>query len=149
MNWFYIIVSIIAIIILILSLTFVALMMKKNNQNQTFPSNTSQCPDLWIPDGSFCYFNGLNYGNYNRTNVDSKNNPGHFLSDSVNIYDVNYSNTHFNTSPFFTSNNISNTTINPFDERWGQFGMTATCFQKQWATTNNIEWTGIREYNNC
>jgi hypothetical protein len=64
MEFFYIVVSVLAVIILILALTFIGLMIQNGNKTQKFPPNTSQCPDLWIPDGSYCHYNGLNNGTY-------------------------------------------------------------------------------------
>jgi hypothetical protein len=153
MNWFFII-SIIAIIVLIISLTFVGVMMKKTNQTQLFPASVSQCPDLWIPDGSFCHFNGVNNGTYNisELNIDKSIN-GNFLKNNSNgtIYDSTNITTD---TPFFTTggNNEyinSTTTINPYDPKWSSKGMSSNCLQKEWATINNIQWSGIREYNNC
>lgn len=144
MNWFYTVVLVIAVVILILSLAFVGVMMKKSNATQSISSSVSQCPDLWIPDGSFCHFNGLNGGTYNisttnrRQMADSSGNA--ILRSTI--------------SPFFTNGYVDvsfngATTINPFDERWNINGITPVCNQKQWAVINNIQWTGIREYNSC
>jgi hypothetical protein len=64
MDFFYIIVSVITVGLLVLVLTVVGLMMRNSKKSQQFPPNIEQCPDMWIPDGSFCHFNGTNQGNY-------------------------------------------------------------------------------------
>jgi len=194
MEYFYIVVSIIAVVALILALTFIGLMIQNGNNTQTFPSNTSQCPDLWIPDGSFCHFNGKNNGNYltHTTGVgkiiDSThvNNIGQFLGDDNKIKHGSYINRYdfsqkgetgggrpakvtndkdgkfsreeaieyypMKTPPFFTfggSKNTNSTTINPYDPQWESTGLSANCAKKKWATTNNIQWSGITQLNVC
>jgi len=85
MEFFYIVVSVLAVIILILALTFIGLMIQNGNKTQKFPPNMSQCPDLWIPDGSYCHYNGLNNGTYVTYDkgVETKDstNEGKFLGD--------------------------------------------------------------------
>lgn len=194
MEFFYIVVSIVAVIVLILALTFIGIMINNGKQTQSFPPNTSQCPDLWIPDGSFCHFNGFNNGNYKSytSGVGKRpagthiNNIGNFLGDSNNVKGGTYINRYdfsqrkepgggspaivtndkygnyksaiaepnypMNTSPFFTfggSTNTNSTTINPFDPQWGATGLSADCAKKKWATTNQIEWSGITQLNVC
>jgi len=130
MELFYIVVSVIAIVVLILSLVFIGFMVKNGNQTQTFPPNSSQCPDLWIPDGSFCKFNGLNNGSIPFASGTNKLTP--IVTD-----------THLN-------NDGSATKINPYDESiWGTSGLASSCAQQKWARTNGIEWSGISQLNTC
>jgi hypothetical protein len=144
MNWFYIVVSSIAVIILILSLAFVGVMMKKSNTSQSFPSSISQCPDLWIPDGSFCHFNGVNNGTYNIST-----DPKQLRKSNGDAITLSATEAPFFTNGYVNANYSQTTTINPFDEKWNINGVTPSCNQKQWAVINNIQWTGVREYNSC
>jgi hypothetical protein len=170
MEFFYIVVSVLAVIILILALTFIGLMIQNGNKTQTFPPNTSQCPDLWIPDGSYCHYNGLNNGTYISSdrgvgNGVEKSNTGKFIMNSSGtVYDFSQTTSGFypassdgvsiksfpmNTAPFFTYGGKNSTTINPFDPQWGTFGLSADCAKKKWAKLNNIEWSGITQLNTC
>jgi len=136
MEFFYIIVSVIAVVVLILVLTFIGLMIKNGNKTQTFPPNTAQCPDLWIPDGSFCHYNGGNNGNYNGFTTTTNTN--------TIVYDK--------TPPFFTYGGLINTgstTINTSDPQWETTGTSSNCAKKKWATSNNIQWSGITQLNSC
>lgn len=129
MELFYIITSIAAIVVLILALTFIGIMITNGNKKQTFPPNIEQCPDKWIPDGSFCYFNNVNNGDYT---VNS--NMLEFTTDNKSPY-------------FFTSG--GKTAINPFDSKWTSNGLTSTCNQKSWANIHGIQWSGISQSNTC
>jgi hypothetical protein len=148
MEWFYIITTVLAVIFLILSLVFVGLMMKKNSKIQIFPVSVSQCPDLWVSDGSFCKFDGKNNGSYVLGNDDA-------TKKFFKIGNTDTFNDETNSvSPFVKKGEkgvvVSASTINPYDDSsWISNGTTAKCGQKKWATLNNIQWTGIREYNNC
>jgi len=187
MEFFYIIVSLIAVVVLILVLTFIGLMIQNGNKTQTFPPNTSQCPDLWIPDGSYCHYNGLNNGTYVSDTSGVNSNSGNFLGDNpttaigssyINKYDFSQmgssgskyyskiskiesssstSNTDItsypmNKVPFFTFGgliNTNSTTINTNDPQWEKTGISSNCAKKKWATSNNIQWSGISQLNSC
>jgi hypothetical protein len=139
MNWFYLIISVIAVIVLILSLAFVGVIMKKSEQATVFPSSASQCPDMWIPDGSNCIFNGVNSGTYAVSTTNSKK----FADDTASTTST--------TAPYFVTGTTStnNSIITPSDPRWATGTTSAICSQSKWANINNIQWTGVREYNNC
>lgn len=147
MEWFYIITTVLAIIFLILSLVFVGLMMKKNSKIQVLPVSVSQCPDLWVSDGSFCKFDGKNNGSY--VLGEEENNKFFKIGNTNTFNDTTNS-----VSPFVKKDkdnqDVKASTINPYDDSsWISNGTTSKCGQKKWATLNNIQWTGIREYNNC
>ncbi len=48
------IVLIIAVIILIVSLVFIGIQIKKSNSKQDWPPLVPKCPDFWEMDGSMC-----------------------------------------------------------------------------------------------
>jgi hypothetical protein len=116
--------------------------MKTGTQTQKFPPNSSQCPDMWIPDGSFCHFNGVNYGTYG---VSSTNN--RVLTENNKPLSLD------NSVPFFTYGGnkeyADSTTINSFDPKWGSQGLSSKCSKKKWANKYGIQWTGISQYNEC
>ena len=130
---FYTIVLTIAVVLLILILTFVGIKMsssKYNNQtNVSFPPVKSSCPDYWVVDGSYCVIptNG-------RTNTGT-------------IYNNNGDITLL---PSSTYGYVSgNSYINFNDAMWGKMGKTTVCQQKDWTGKYNIVWDGISNYNNC
>jgi hypothetical protein len=142
MESFYIIVSIVTVVFLIFLLTVVGIIMKNTKQTQQFPPNIEQCPDMWIPDGSYCHFDGVNSGVYTSTN-------GKYLSEGTVKYDENYKG---DKVPFFTkggTDNIQSTTINPSDTKWSNTGVSTICAQNEWAKKYGIQWSGITELNTC
>jgi hypothetical protein len=139
MDLFYIIVSVVSVIVLIFLLIVVGLMMKSSKSTQQFPSNIEQCPDMWIPDGSFCHFNGVNSGVYE---VEGK-----YLKEGTTRFDEKYTG---DKVPFFKSGGTSgSTTIIPSDTKWSSSGVSAICAQNEWAKKYGIQWTGITELNTC
>lgn len=144
MELFYIIVSIATVIILIISLTFVGLMMRNGKKTQQFPPNVEQCPDRWIPDGSYCHFNGVNNGTYAFD--------GKFLKEGASKYEGT-STEQGNVVPFFVKGGTqelqNSTTIEPSSSKWTSTGVSSICAQNKWATKYGIQWSGISQLNNC
>jgi hypothetical protein len=67
---FYTIVSIVAILLLIISLTTVGVIMTQSNSNATFPSFQNPCPDYWTYNSvsDTCSMNGnTNMGSFRTT----------------------------------------------------------------------------------
>ena len=150
MKLFYLMVIIVFLVILILSLTFIGVMMRTGTQTQKFPPNISQCPDMWIPDGSFCHFNGVNYGTYgvsstNKRILTENNKPYSYTENNKPPLD--------NPVPFFTYGGdreyIKSTTIDSFDPKWSSQGLSTKCSKKKWANKYGIQWTGISQNNEC
>ena len=135
MQMFYFIVSIIAIVILILLLTIIGLVMRSSKKTVVFPSSQSQCPDMWIPDGNQCIFNGKNKGSFTTdtskpylfTTIDDYVKNGSIIKNDYNDYSV----------------------IDLSSSVWTTGGGTKLCGQNKWANKHNIQWSGIKEYNNC
>lgn len=129
MDSFYLIVLAIATVILILVLTFVGIMMKKQNGVMVYPPLANTCPDGWRVDGSFCM-------------VPSSGNLG--INPSTN---APYSqNDILNSNPAAKDGsniNFQNQTA------WTAGGKTAICGQKAWANKYNIQWDGVSNYNSC
>jgi hypothetical protein len=144
MEQFYVIVTSIAVVILIIALIFMGIIMRNTKNTVIFPANQAPCPDLWTisPDLSYCYYNGKNNGSY--TSFDSTT-----LKDSSSNQ-IKSSNTPF---PFVSVTGKNTVIPSTFNPQWktNDFnrGVTPICSQNLWATQNNIQWTGIKEYNGC
>lgn len=130
---FYTIVLIIAVVLLILILTFVGIKMataKYNNQtNVAFPPVMSTCPDYWKVDGSYCVI------------------PQNGKTNTGKIYDLLG-------NSILSSNDTygyvsGNSYINFNDTKWGLLGKSSICQQKDWTGKYNIIWDGVSNYNNC
>jgi hypothetical protein len=135
MEMFHVIVLTVALVILILLLTFIGIIMSKNRTSQAYPPAYNTCPDYWAvaTDGSNCVipnFNGINTGTLYTS--------GGILNSSV------YSTFGFN-SPTDPKTNKTTYQINFTDPSWKG----SVCNQKAWATNNNIVWDGISNYNSC
>ena len=136
MEWFHVIVLTVALVMLILLLTFIGLLMTHQKTSLSYPPTYNTCPDYWTitTDGSGClipsYKSNLNIGLL-------YSGPGS-LNSSVS------------TTPGFTStvDSKSNSVINKInfnDSKW----QGSVCNQKKWAANNNIVWDGVSNYNSC
>ena len=139
MDYFYIIVLSIAIVLLILILTYVGIVMTyyKSNSAKVYPPVANKCPDYWniSSDGSGCIIP------YEST---SKNYSLKLLNDVSsgivpnNAFLVKWSSTDMSMilldDPSMSSYNGA--TIQ-------------NCGKKNWANYYGIEWDGVSNYNNC
>jgi hypothetical protein len=116
----------IALVILILALTYVGIMMvyykqKITGSNGAFPSSSATCPDYWLYDGTFCTPDS------NGKNVP----PGFNTSSSKGILGAN------------------GNRFKPDDKIWSANGKSAICNQQAWANANSILWDGVSNYTGC
>jgi hypothetical protein len=131
MDSYYIIVSSVATVILILVLTYIGISMNYSKGKVAHPPKAATCPDAWAlaSDGSSCLIpasSSLNIGKL----YDSD---GKFIANSKTTYGLN----------------ITNNSINFADEGWTKGGLSTTCSQKAWANQMGIQWDGISNYNKC
>lgn len=142
MDSFYIIVSIIAFIVLIMILTLVGISTSTQIKYGTsFPPIVNICPDYWTynKDISGCIIpkmNDVNSGSiYNKDGniaLNNGNTPGlkqlssngEFLGSSGWAIDFN-------------------------DSEWNKGGVTSVCNQKVWSNTFSIMYDGTSNYNSC
>jgi len=133
MDIFYIIVLTVATIILILMLTYIGIQMRnKTGTSGTYPPVATMCPDYWqvANDGISCNI---------PASKNSKNAGTLYNGDALLITT--------STTPGYNSGNV---TINFTDKGWtSTTGKTSVCAQKQWASTNNLMWDGVSNYNGC
>lgn len=132
MDIFYIIVSSIAVVILVLLLTYVGIKIKSaRSGSTTYPPNYSSCPDYWT-------------ANSDGTCTMTANNTGKFGSTSTGIP---------STQSTSTPGYVSNTTVRFFGtdagSTWTSKGMTPQCAMKYWSNQNGIVWDGISNFNGC
>lgn len=130
---FYTIVLIIAVVLLILTLTYVGIKMstaKYNNKtNVPFPPVMSTCPDYWQVNGNVCVI------------------PANGKLNTGSIYDLN-GNSVLNANSTFGYDS-GNSIIDFKNETWGKMGKSSICQQKDWTGKYNIIWDGVSNYNNC
>lgn len=136
MDLFYTIVLSIAVVLLILLLTYIGILMKNaktSGDGEIFPPVANSCPDYWgasVSDPSSCII---------PRNVAGTKNMG-------SIYDVNgLTLNDGNTVGYDAGKNM----INFNDTRWSSGGKIAVCAQKDWANKYNIMWDGVSNYNSC
>lgn len=126
MDIFYIVVSSIAIIFLILILTVVGLMMKHHNRVDVYPPFQSQCPDYWSvnADGTCT---APKFGSVNALPSSYTYKSGNGLGDD----------------PTLKPNVIVNSASNPNLPKNFDFSVNSLCDNKRWASRNKIEWDGV------
>ena len=148
MEPYYIIVSVIALIFLLLLLGFMWFLMYYRSQNSdtTFPPNVNNCPDYWLTD---------NNGNclvpaYNANGLQT--NTGLLYTQNSNnkiALNTKLSPDGKASAPGFTViDNSGNSFIN-FKNGWTSLAGGSTCAQRAWANSYNIVWDGITNYNSC
>lgn len=125
MDVFYIIVSVVAIVTLIVFLTYIGIVMrysKKASGKNEYPPQYSDCPDYWSVFNNKCQIpqgGTRNYGSINPARLSSV--PGY---------------------------NSGEGTIDFNDPGWATNG-SAICNKKKFANTFGIVWDGVSNYNGC
>jgi len=133
MDIFYIIVLTIAVVLLILILTYVGLTMSSvKSKLKPFPPTTASCPDYWNispTDPSFCVvpkFGSKNTG-------DSYDTAGKMSLKTSNTFGYD------STKSIVDFTNSS----------WDGTGVTSLCAKKKWANNHGIYWDGVSNSNSC
>jgi hypothetical protein len=127
MDIFYIIVLSIAIILLILLLTYIGIQMNSaGTKTAPYPPTKSTCPDYWTIDSD------------GKCNVPTtgRNTSSKTLTTA-------------NTKGYTPTSNGSPATIDFSNKDWSSGSGSALCGQKLWANTNGIMWDGVSNYNGC
>ena len=120
---FYTIVVIIAVILLIISLTVVGVTLKSNKNVKPFPDYQNTCPDFWTLDvsGNSCIPQGINVPYASSVNDAAKH---------AGVYK--------------NANSTEITSINISDDNW-----VGLCDKAAWAKKYNILWDGVTNSNTC
>ena len=140
MDTFYVIVSVIAVIILIIIFSSIGVMLKYSSTNNIYPPTANTCPEYWNIDSSNnCIIPTSDSNNPNKGTLYRDNGIIYLTTDSTDTSGKIY-------TPGYDSNSG---TINFSDVNWSSEGKTAVCYKKEWASKNSIEWDGISNYNAC
>jgi hypothetical protein len=131
MDIYYIIVSTIAVVILILVLTYIGITMTYYKGKSAYPPQAATCPDTWAiaSDGSSCLIPASTTSNVGKL-YDST---GKLIANSGTTYGLS----------------ITKNSINFADAGWTKGGLSPQCSQKAWANQMGIQWDGIANYNKC
>ena len=163
MEFFYMIVLAIAVLFLIIMLTYIGILMRYTDTKVAFPPIENDCPDYWVlaSDGKSCTIPtydqknaGTLYSNDNEVkNIDIKYDTTYTIYEDGVDKDTTY------TFPVYTpglayTTNSNNTrtlgsTIDFTNNDWSSQGMTSTCAKKSWANNWKITWDGITNTNTC
>ena len=131
MEQFYVIVITIAIVLLILALTYIGVfLIGDDTAKVTFPPHSNQCPDYWEVNGDgACIIptNGINLGTAG-SSVDfvKKKDDGITADD---------------TYPFQPTDTTNPENIDFQDK--------TICEKKQWSNDFGVVWDGVTNYNKC
>ena len=160
MELFYMITAGIAIVLLILILTYFGLTMVKNEAS-VFPPSKNYCPDGWGlgtgGDASFCAIPDLNSDpSHPGSSLVGQSVPLNYNVGSLYSIDATTSKiTGYNGNVLTTKNtpgyDSTQQAINFNDAGWGSLlqGQSSICALKNWANTNGIMWDGVSNYTGC
>ena len=129
MEWFYFITIVIAIVLLIITLTFIGTRMagSKKGNDKAFPPVKNSCPDLWEAD------------------VDDDNKTWCKVPESSNKGNI----TDYTTVPGYSTRNGTGQWVNFNSDDWNTGSGTTECAKTNWARANSISWDGVSNYNQC
>ena len=161
MEFFYMIVLAIAVLFLIIMLTYIGILMRYTDTKVAFPPIENDCPDYWVlaSDGKSCTIPlsteknaGTLYTSDNdSTSIDIKY-ATTYTQDIDGLGDT-YSFPTYTPGLAYTTTNDKRqpgSTIDFTDDAWaGSNGMTSTCAKKYWANNWGITWDGITNTNTC
>jgi len=140
MQTFHIIVLSIAVIILIILLTFIGIIMGRQKSSVAFPPTSNTCPDFWqvSTDGKSCII-----PNYNSINAGKLYTGSIISTDLMNPAIV----------PGFSqttdSKNKTVYSVDFNDAGWSGTGVQGICSKRKWANNYKIQWDGISNYTAC
>jgi hypothetical protein len=145
---FYFIVSAIAVVLLVLTLTFFGVLMQYKNSGQSYPTTLLKCPDYWTVDSTGKCVTPTN-PNLNKI-VDPTAGtsfltatPGLTTSASGPPYAIN----------FADGNWTNGTTAGiTYKESWNPAGViydTSLCAWNAWSKYYNVHWDGVSNTNEC
>ena len=129
MEQFYIITITVAVVLLILILTYIGVYVMGGSDKTPYPPESLQCPDYWEKSGADCIIPGANTTNAGTRATGDTNNFANIPSNAAYI---------------------ANGVLKTDDASWQTSdGLSAKCAKKLWANNNNVVWDGISNYNSC
>ena len=132
MEDFFWIILVVAAILLIMSMTFVGVVMYTSTSSAVFPPRANACPDYWdvTSDGKCVPTAGKNLGNLTTATLVAPTVPVDAATTSS-----------------------SNNAIYSADVRWANAikfpGKTGFCAKQAWSVNNGITWDGVSNSNVC
>ena len=127
MEQFYIITITVAVVLLILILTYIGVYVMGGSDKRPYPPGSLQCPDYWEKSGADCVI-----PDKDTTNAGTRDNSGDLENTPSGV-------------PY-----IANNVLSGDDAHWQTSdGLSAKCAKKLWANNNNVVWDGISNYNSC
>jgi len=143
---FYTIVLTVAVICLILLLTFVGLSFKKTKL-MNFPPSKNTCPDYWTadytdPQKPVCKIDMKNIGT-----IKTVRNPTNGIETLMMTNNPNDTDKEKAYTPGY---NADTYTVDFSDTAWpALFSSSGQCSLKKWANKYEISWDGVSNFNNC
>lgn len=126
---FYTIVASIAVVMLILVLTYIGIVMVYYKGKTSYPPVAATCPEYWkVGEEGKCYI----------PSTGEKNAGSLYAADATPISNI----------PGYGSTSNGNY-INFQDAGWARSGKTQICAQSQWANSKQIVWDGVTNFNGC
>ena len=163
MDPFFMYVAIGALVLLILILAAIGVAMTQMNSIVPFPSTQNTCPDHWDVSGSnpnYCGISAVGKRNNGRIQIDS--NTGEIQkSNAVNIGMCTVANkfgctasdpTHLaNATNTLVSGKFHYVKLNDNTAGWSALypGISERCAKKRWASTLDVTWDGVTNFNGC
>jgi hypothetical protein len=156
MEAFYKITILVTIIFLILALTIIGILMGKKANILVYPPVANQCPDYWTYDGSFCVAPNQAYKVEGPADKDGKKTVK-YVDKTANVLNGFPTLNALNTTkglPGYTpglsivtdpSSQMTTFKVNFKDPEW----VGGTCEKKTWASSQNIVWDGVTNFNSC
>lgn len=153
MDSFYSIVITVAVILLIIILTYVGILLsekKLSGENQVpFPPIANTCPDNWDTKIHTDANDVENVYCVVPTNINMKNIGTILDKNATNTSKTNAELTTGYNNTLFTKNNKPLGVIDFNSNLWAALGETPDCAKKTWADTYDIQWDGISNYTKC
>jgi hypothetical protein len=153
---FYLTITIIAAVILILSLTYVGVLLYSTKSTIAFPPTQSKCPDYWQIDSSgkckvptsanATNASGLTFNTSSPNRQLDKTTPNTYTYDIRSVID--------NTT-YATPSGSEFSLMDVSDASWNSLSIggvdagNALCNKARWARGTNIVWDGISNTNQC
>ncbi len=163
MEFFYMIVLAIAVLFLIIMLTYIGILMRYTDTKVAFPPIENDCPDYWVlaSDGKSCTIplsteknaGKLYTSDGDSSSIDIKYATTYKTVDG-DINDDTYSFPTYTPGLAYTTTTDNQrqpgSTIDFTNDAWaGSKGLTSTCAKKKWANYWGITWDGITNTNTC
>jgi hypothetical protein len=141
MDSFQMIVLAIAVLILIIILTFIGITLASSNKSLVFPPVSNTCPDYWqvSSDGNTCMVPATS----------TVTNSGTIFDKTTGQLQSAFTTTTLTMKAPYGTPGYSDGKIGFSDAGWTANGKSTICQQKSWSNNYGIQWDGVSNYNSC